>query len=99
MSQITANRAMVAPKGTVEAMCAAAEKGDEAKLLKLVEPWFAHPVLNDYSGGYHGDWTPLIVASIRSHIECVRVLVAQPGIELNKGKRDDDQSTALHLAS
>ena len=96
-AQIAANRAKVAPEGTGEAMYAAAEKGEEAKLLKLVEPWFAHPVLNDYSG-YAGGWTPLITASRNGRIECVRVLVAQPGIELNKGFRDYE-STALYCAS
>jgi len=71
-AQIAANRAKVAPEGTGEAMCAAAEKGDSAELLGLVEPWFAHPVLNYYSrrGGY---LTPLITASRNGRIECVRV--------------------------
>ena len=97
-AQIAANRAKVAPKGAGRAMYAAAEKGDAAELLKLVEPWFAHPVLNDYSGGHGGDVTPLITASRDGHIECVRVLVAQPGIELNKGHREH-QTTALLWAS
>ena len=79
------------------AMCSAADKGNSAELLKLVEPWFAHPVLNDCSG-YGGKWTPLIGASFNGHIECVRVLVAQPGIELNKGHRYK-QTTALLAAS
>ena len=96
-AQKVANRSKVAPEGTGEAIYAAAEKGDSAELLKLVEPRFAHPVLNDYSGG-GGDWTPLIIASCDGYIECVKILVAQPGIEINKGARSD-QSTALYWAS
>ena len=80
-----------------KAIYAAAEKGDSAELLKLVEPWFAHQVLNDYSGS-HGKSTPLIAASFNGHIECVKILAAQPGIELNKGSYDN-QRTALFLAS
>ena len=81
-----------------EAIYAAAEKGGEFELLNIVEPWFAHTVLNDYSGGDGGNLTPLMTAYKYGHIECVRVLVAQPGIELNKGHRDY-QSTVLLYAS
>jgi ankyrin repeat protein len=95
--EIKKNKKKIAPKGTGEAICEAAEKGKEAELFNLVEPWFAHPVLNDYSGN-GGTWTPLIGASFNGRIECVRVLVAQPGIDLNKGDRDY-QSTALLWAS
>jgi hypothetical protein len=99
-AQKVANRAKVAPKGTGEAMYAAAEKGEAAELLNLVEPWFANPVLNEYSGFGRFGWdsTPLLIASKKGHIECVRVLVAQPGIELNKVDRDNER-TALYCAS
>ena len=96
-AHIAANRAKVAPKGTSKTIFAAAQKGDAVELLKLVEPWFAHPVLNDYSDG-SGNWTPLMIASYCGRIECVRVLVAQPGIEINKGSREH-QETALYWAS
>ena len=95
--QITANRAKVALRSTAIAMYAAAEEGDAAVLLNLSEPWFAHPVLNDYSGN-GGNWTPLMAASRYGHIECVRALVAQPGIEPNKGSRNT-RGTALLWAS
>lgn len=44
------------------------------------------------------DWTPLLRASINGHLECVRVLLAQPGTDVNKGHRDN-QSTALLCAA
>ena len=99
VAQIAANLAKVAPEGTDYAMYQAAEWGDATELLNLVELWFAHPVLNDCSGwGFTGDSTPLMVACWCGRIECVRVLVAQPGIELDKGS-GYDQWTALLYAS
>ena len=44
------------------------------------------------------DWTPLLRASINGHLECVRVLLAQPGTDVNKGHREN-QSTALLCAA
>lgn len=96
-AKLLANRAKVVSGGVAVAIHRAAERGDAANLLDLVEPWFAHPVLNDYSVG--GTWTPLIRASVNGHIECVRVLVAQPVVDLNKGVLTSKRQpcTLLHL--
>ena len=85
------------PPGTANAIYAAAENGNAAQLSKLVKPWSNYSVLNDYVGE-DGDYTPLMIASYEGHIECVRVLANQPGIELNKGHRKY-HGTALFLAS
>jgi ankyrin repeat protein len=79
------------------AMFRAAASGDAVELQKLVEPWFANEVLNDYSG-LEGHWTPLHIASLDGHIECVKILAAQPGIEINKSD-SGEKATALYLAS
>jgi hypothetical protein len=84
-------------KAVGEAIYAAAKEGNADELLELVEPWFAHPVLNDYFGD-NRNLTPLMIASLRGNIECVKLLAAQPGIEINKGDRLFKQ-TALYLAS
>ena len=83
-------------KDVVYAMYDAAEYGKAAELLKLVEPWFAHPLLNDYT--HYRRYTPLIIASIDGKDECVKILAAQPGIEINKVD-DFFKRTALHWAS
>ena len=99
--QIAANRAKVPPKGTSEAMVDAARQGNADELQAIVEQWFANPVLNflpaDEQSKYRG--TPLIEASANGHIECVRILVAQPGIDISKGIEERAGPAVFHVTA
>ena len=78
-----------------KAIYRAAEGGNETKLAKLVEPWYAHDVLNDYSCGI---MTPLLAAATRGHTECMKVLLAQPAVNPNKGDRSSQRSPLFKAA-
>jgi hypothetical protein len=92
--EINLNKNTDAPPKISSAIYSAARNGDEKKLKKLVEMWFANPVLNDYSGGGN-EWTPLMIASYKGWVNCVKILVSQPGIDINKGHKDLDETPLL----
>jgi len=81
--------------------CAMGGFADDLKTL--LEHWHSEPnVLSDFLKNFRGDedgrYTPLMAASFYGRLECVKVLVAQPWIDINKG-RDDVNETALYYAS
>ena len=94
---IADNRAKTAPASVGLAIFEATRKGDADALLELVEQWFANSVLNEH-GGETGEWTALTVAADKGHTECIRVLAAQPGIDINKSSRSNEY-TPLLIAS
>jgi hypothetical protein len=79
---------------------------DLAGLIKLTDQWFAHDVLNDYvpcklydiTQGDYDYVTPLCIAAFSNHLNCVKVLAAQPGINLNKGVKSYTESPLLKAA-
>ena len=95
--QIATNRTEVAPEGTAEAIYTAAERGDVAGLQEIVEQWYANAVLNGL-GGYNRWYTPLMAASSEGRFQCVCLLAAQPGIDINMIS-PKTRSTALYCAS
>lgn len=72
---------------------------DTEGLKKIIEPWCANTLLNEYYGTemFKTD-TLLMFASYKGFIDGVKIFIAQPGIEVNKGNSYDG-STVLHSAS
>ena len=82
-ADIAANRAKDASSSTLttpvgKQIYDAAEEGDVAKLLPLVDKWFANDVLN-WADHDHDGYTPLLVGSDLGRLEAVRLLLATPG--------------------
>ncbi len=71
----------------------AAGDGDE-KLLRLLVA--AGADVNSTGGDYH--WPALTVAAARGHEDCVKVLLAAPGIEVNKKEQSEVKGTAFYWA-
>ena len=83
-------------KGVGQALYDAAFLNDVATLQRLGDEWFANDVLNWPNPNDNG-WTPLIKAVYEGHVECIKVLAALPGIDINKG--NNNGSTSLHYAT
>jgi ankyrin repeat protein len=80
----------------------AAAKGNVEQLINLANEWFNNPVLNKTGKIYDGRYlideaTPLGAAAKNGHIDCVRILLAQPAIKINQ--TDTGNYTALKRAA
>ena len=95
-ADIAANKAKVVQSGVGQALYDAADNNDVATLQRLGNEWFANDVLNWPNPNDDG-YTPLIQAALNGHVECIKVLAALPGIDINKGNNDRD--TPLHCAA
>ena len=77
----------------------ASANGSINELEGLLLEWFANQVLNSYRGDSNNNHTPLIAATDKGHIECIKLLAAQPGTDINKGSRNAKFETPLWFAS
>ena len=76
-----------APKGIGRRLWDAAEKGDVVHLELLLDEWAGNEaVLNwrNQDDGCHGQ-SPIHVAGLWGHVECVRALVNTSGVDVNLG--------------
>lgn len=53
------------------------------QLQALVGAWFNSSVLNRIHSGPNGPFTPLMCACFFGYTDCVKILVSQPGIDIN----------------
>ena len=97
-ADIAANKAKVVLSGVGvgQALYDAANNNDVATLQRLGNEWFANDVLN-WPNPSNDGCTPLNQAAYKGHVECIIVLAALPGIDINKG--DNDGWLSLHWAA
>jgi len=96
LTEIAVNKSEDPPDSIGRAIYEAADTGDIETLQKLGQEWFANDILNwpNTDKFLH---TPLYRAARQGNLECLKLLVALPGCEINK--QDKDGHTPLWIAA
>ena len=96
LTEIAVNKSEDAPDSIGRAIYEAGDTGDLDALHSLGQEWFANDVLN-WPNNDNFRHTPLYRAARQGNLECLKLLVALPGSEVNKP--DQDGHTPLWIAS